>query len=190
LSYLAQTYLDADLLEEGLVAEDLFDRDSSRASIPYRDRGDADHAVLVLPGSLVPEDHEDPWDRDHAVAIPSAHEVRDYQLLSLPGRKVPLLQDPPGEAEFVREPEVEAEVAVEAVVAAVVVEAQVLFEEQVVVEQVFVVPAAVHGPPVSVLPHREFGLRQPRWLPERWMLPLSQRTLPPWPLHWQHWLLR
>jgi hypothetical protein len=77
------------------VAEDLLDRDSSRPSDPYLDREGADLAVLALPGSLAPEDHEDPWDRDHEVAAPSGHEARDSRLLSLPARKVLLPLVPP-----------------------------------------------------------------------------------------------
>ena len=78
------------------VAGDPLDRDSNRASAPYPDRGDADHAVLALPGSLVQdqEDPGDPWDRDRAAVAPSAHEGRDCRLQSLPARKVPLPQAP------------------------------------------------------------------------------------------------
>ena len=80
------------------AAGDPLDRDSNRASAPYPDRGDADHAVLALPGSLVlvqdQEDPGDPWDRDRAAVAPSAHEGRDCRLQSLPARKVPLPQAP------------------------------------------------------------------------------------------------
>jgi hypothetical protein len=85
------------------VAGDPLDRDSNRASDPYPDRGDEDHAVLALPGSLALGDQEDPgdpWGRDHAAAAPSDHEGRDYRLQSRRARKAPLRQGPA--AEFAR----------------------------------------------------------------------------------------
>jgi hypothetical protein len=166
------------LLGEGRVAEDLLDRDSGLAEFPFLDREDVDHAILVHLGSLAPKDHEDPWDRDHAVLTLSAHGVRDCQLLSLPGRKVPLPQDLPGES---------AVVFVQALAAgAAAVPAQGLVLAQVpavVVQELAFGPVVVPAQRVWVRPHQVSGLQLLLWRLERSRQQQWRPTRPPWQLH-------
>ena len=165
-------------LGEGLVAEDLLDRDSGLVVFPFLDREDADHAILVHLGSLAPKDHEDPWDRDHAVSTLSAHGVRDCQLLSLPGRKVPLPQDPPGESAAAAGQALAA--AAVAVAALGPVRAQV--QGAVAQGQAF---GPADGPvlQVSVRPHQVSGWQLLLWQLERSRQQPWPPTRPPWQLH-------
>ena len=175
------------LLGEGPVAEDLLDRDSGLVVFPFLDREDADHAILVHLGSLAPKDHGDPWDRDHAVSTLSAHGVRDCQLLSLPGRKVPLPQDQLGEiAAALGEALAVAAVAVAALEQA---RAPVPVAEGHVAGQAFE-RAVVPGPRVLVRPHQVSGWQLLLWRPEQ-LRPRPWRPIrPPWQLHLQHWWQR